>query len=614
VQESAETLLSLINDLLDFSKIEAGKLDLDPMEFQLRDLMDSTLNTLALRAHQKELELAGQVKPEVPDFLVGDPLRLRQVLVNLIGNAIKFTDHGEVVVLVEQESASDDGVVLHFAVSDTGLGIPRDKQQAIFEAFAQADGSTTRRYGGTGLGLSISQQLVKMMGGTMWVESEPSRGSTFHFSIQFGQPQAVPVTEEPLPLDRLRDLPVLVVDDNRTNRRILHDVVANWGMRPVLAEQGLEAIALLQQAAANGQPFPVVLLDYMMPGLDGAAVALQIRSNPALANPAVIMLSSATAGGAAARCRELGLSAYLTKPVKQAEVLRAVLAAVGGLPHSDTTAVAADPARRAVACRRLRLLLAEDNVVNQKLAVRLLERHGHQVVVAVNGHQAVEFLERENVDAVLMDVQMPELDGLEATALIRERERARGGHLPIIAMTAHAMAGDRERCLAAGMDGYVPKPLEITKLLQVLQELAGTPAAGGRSASDAAEMTGASDPAGAPFDRAAALAQMGGDEGLFQEVVLVFQQEAPAMLEEIRAAASQGDAVHLERAAHKLKGAVGFLQARPVQQLLQQLEQAGATRQVSGVNQLTAELVREIQRLEAVLGVAPTKETAPCKS
>ena len=480
VKLSADYLLAVINDILDFSKIEAGKLDLDPVEFNLRDHLDETIATMALRAHTKGLELACHVLGDVPDALVGDPGRLRQVIVNLIGNAVKFTAAGEVVMRVGLQEApgtqeagrglQDEqpaSCVLRFSVRDTGIGIPADKLDLLFKAFSQVDASTTRKYGGTGLGLAITSQLVRMMEGRAWVESAEGQGSTFHFTARFGLAPHPAPRAAPVDMARLQGLPVLVVDDNSTNRRILHELLAGWGTRPAVVESGQAALEAMRQAADAGHPYSVVLLDHMMPEMDGLMLAERIQADPRLTGAMLMMLSSADRPETAARCRERGVASYLTKPVKRAELLSALMRAVGAAARP-----AAAP-RRFVPCgHSLRLLLAEDNAVNQKLAVRLLEKRGHSVKVVGNGKEAVAALEAEAFDVVLMDVQMPEMDGLEATAAIRAREKASGERVPIVALTAHAMKGDREQCMAVGMDGYVSKPLQPGELFDTIERLA----------------------------------------------------------------------------------------------------------------------------------------------
>jgi signal transduction histidine kinase/DNA-binding response OmpR family regulator len=479
VKTSADHLLAVINDILDFSKIEAGKLTLEHLEFDLRDNLEDTLATLALRAHKKGVELACRVPPTTPDALVGDPGRLRQILVNLVSNALKFTERGEVVVEVAPDGQVDGEVCLHFRVADTGIGIAAEKQPLLFKAFSQVDDSTTRKYGGTGLGLAISACLVEMMGGRIWVESEAGKGSTFHFTAQFGRADGVAKRAvHHGPMD-LRDLPVLVVDDNATNRRILHEMLSSWHMKPTVVESGPAALAALERARNAGTPFPLVLLDMAMPDMDGFMLAERIKQNPELVGATLMMLSSADRHNDSARCRELGVSAYLSKPVRHSDLLntiRTVLAA----PHPAT-----EPARRPIpppfekSPRSLRLLLAEDHIINQHLAVRLLERRGHTVVVVSNGREALAALDGQRFDAVLMDVEMPEMDGYEATAAIRANERTTGRHIPILAMTAHAMKGAREQCLGAGMDDYVSKPLHPRTLFEAIEGLvpADTPAA-----------------------------------------------------------------------------------------------------------------------------------------
>jgi len=470
-KSSADSLLILINDILDFSKIEAGKLDIETIDFLLRDTLDDALKTLGLRAQEKGLELACQVLPTVPDGLQGDPARIRQILINLIGNALKFTAEGEVVVHVDIEQELEDEVELHFAVKDTGIGIPPEKQRTIFEAFTQADNSMTRRYGGTGLGLSISSRLVNMMGGRIWVESEMNRGSTFHFTLRFQMQKFSSRRYQPIGAEMLRDLPVLIVDDNATNLRVFQEMVIRWQMRPALAKGGPEALGLLESAKAQGTPFALILLDAQMPDMDGFSVAKEIKQNPEFAGSVVIMLTSAGVRGDAVRCRELGIDAYLTKPIKRSDLLQAIREVFGSKAASDKNAALVTVHSLRQNRARLRILVVDDNRVNQVLAIRLLEKRGHELTVAGNGRAALDALEKHIPDCILMDVEMPEMDGLQATAVIRERERTSGTHVPIIAMTAHAMAGDKQRFLDAGMDAYVSKPLLVEDLVSVIEEV-----------------------------------------------------------------------------------------------------------------------------------------------
>jgi signal transduction histidine kinase/CheY-like chemotaxis protein len=466
VKSSADSLLTVINDILDFSKIEAGKLELESLEFNLRDSMMPTIKTLALRAHQKGLELTCDIRPEVPEVAVADPSRLRQIIVNLIGNAIKFTQRGEVGLKVALESSTQDQVRLHFVVQDTGIGVTPQKQKLIFDAFSQADGSTARKFGGTGLGLTISKRLVEMMGGRIWAESVEGKGSAFHFTASLG----VGKVAEPPPATAtitLTGLGVLVVDDNTTNRRILQEMLSNWGMKPTLADCGATALECVKQAK---HPFALILTDFHMPDMDGFTLVEQLRQGPSPAVEAkIIMLTSAGQRGDAARCRELGVAAYLSKPVGQSELFDCIVRVLDTSSSGAESAALITPHTSQEGKRKLHVLLAEDNAVNQKLVVRLLEKRGHRVTVTTNGREALAALEQDNFDVVLMDVQMPEMDGFEATAAIRVREQSIGRHLPIIAMTAHAMRGDQERCLAAGMDGYISKPIRVQELIALLE-------------------------------------------------------------------------------------------------------------------------------------------------
>ena len=469
VKQSAEALLSLINDILDFSKIEAGKLDLDCISFDLQTCLGNSLKALAARAHHKDLELACRIHPAVPAWVKGDPGRLRQVIVNLVGNAIKFTEEGEVVVDVQVESESSEEIYLHISVRDTGIGIPLEKQKAVFEAFTQADASTTRKYGGTGLGLAISSQLVEMMGGQIRMQSQQGRGSTFHFTARFGMPDAQEAELVHLRRD-LHGLHVLVVDDNATNRFILQELVSKWRMQPVMAESGTQALVALDRAFQSKRPFDLVLLDVHMPGMDGFELAAYIQQNPEWRQMVLVMLCSASHRGDAKRCRQLGVSAYLPKPITQSDLLDAIMTALGQreCPREKVRLITRHTLGED---RHLNILLAEDNLVNQRLAVKLLEKRGHRVRVANNGLEALKALEQDKFNIVLMDVQMPEMGGFEATAAIREREKTSGGHIPIVAMTAHAMKGDREKCLAAGMNEYLSKPIRTQQLYEVLERV-----------------------------------------------------------------------------------------------------------------------------------------------
>ncbi|HYT73615.1 MAG TPA: response regulator, partial [Vicinamibacterales bacterium] len=466
---SADGLLTIINDILDFSKIEAGQIDIDAVEFDLRQSIGGTVKTFATRAHAKGLELVCEIGEDVPDRLIGDAHRVTQVVVNLMGNAVKFTHTGEVsvrVALANPPSCGEHPAVIHFSVQDSGIGIPLAEHERIFDAFKQADGSTTRRYGGTGLGLSISSRLIARLGGRLWLESEEGRGSTFHFTLPFG----VAAAQDPAPgvsLAGVRDLSILVVDDNETNRRVLEGMLRRFQMHPALAESGEAALAALHAAREAGRPFPVVLLDVHMPGMDGFAVAEQIRQRPDLAGATILMLTSQDRVGDLARRRELGIAAYLVKPLTSRELLTAIRSTV----EAAAAPIAAPPVATLVVPQEpepLRVLLAEDNPVNQALAAALVRRDGHTVAIVDNGRAAVEAAAGGAFDAILMDVQMPEMSGFEATAAIRRSETTTGKRTWIIAMTAHAMQGDRDRCIASGMDDYIAKPISAREVRRAL--------------------------------------------------------------------------------------------------------------------------------------------------
>jgi PAS domain S-box-containing protein len=606
VKGSAGSLLGLIDDILDFSKVEARKEQLDRVEFLLRDTIEETLKSLALRAQQKEIELASHFPQEVPDILIGDPDRLRRIVVNLVGNAIKFTDRGEVVLHVKLESRAQDEALLHFSVTDTGIGIPAEQQQRIFEAFAQADASTTRKYGGTGLGLAISAQLCELMGGLMWVESEVGRGSTFHFTARFALPQRMGdnAIEFAAPV-KLRDLPVLVVDDNRTNRQILEEMIGNWRMKPVVAENGREALELLKRACTDGNPFRLVLLDAHMPELDGFEVAARIKQDPRLRAAAVILLTSAGLSADATRAKTVGAAAAVTKPVKQSELWDAIVNALH-LPVNRPARAKAAVQRGRMARQKLRVLVAEDNPVNQDLAMHLLQRRGHSVILAENGRQALAAVERHKFDLVLMDVQMPEMGGLEATAMIREKEKTTGSHVPIIAMTAHAMQGDRQRCLDAGMDGYLSKPLDPKTFLRTVEESVVSSS----SRKSAAEKEPASGGAQG-LDAKALLTRFSGNKKLLRTIVGTFREDCPKMMARIRTALSAHDAAALADGSHALKGSVGNFGYSPALETAREMEKNARQGKLEGAWELYATLEDEIASLLPALQAIGDKKEKP---
>jgi signal transduction histidine kinase/DNA-binding response OmpR family regulator len=469
---SADSLLSVINDILDYSKIEAGKLEVDNIDFNLRDELTGPIKAMGVSAQQKGLELICDIAPDIPNEVEGDPGRLRQIIVNLLGNAIKFTEKGEVLFSVRMDSRADDEVQIHFTVADTGIGIPLRKQTAIFEAFTQADGSMTRTHGGTGLGLTISARLAESMRGRIWVESKPGQGSCFHFTAVFSLPRVPARTMAPADPMILRNMRVLVVDDNATNRQILVEIFGNWQANPTAVETGAKAISTLREGQQLGISYPLILIDAHMPGMDGFAVIEEIRRNPRWSSATIMMLSSGGQMGDARRCRELGVSAYLTKPVQRPELLEATLTSLAKGPIAQSISVSTAGHSLIEATNHLTILLVEDNAVNRTLAVRLLEKRGHSVTVALNGKEALAALDKQAFDLIFMDVQMPEMDGLEATRAIRENEKSSGTHVPIIAMTAHAMAGDEDRFRRAGMDEYLSKPVKTEELTELLKRYA----------------------------------------------------------------------------------------------------------------------------------------------
>ena len=595
VKSSAESLLAIVNDVLDFSRIEARRLEFEHAEFDLRDAVGDAAKLLALRAGEKGLELACHVAADAPDKVLGDAGRLRQVLLNVLGNAVKFTDAGEVVLHVDVESVSPARVTLRFAVTDTGIGIPADKQREIFQAFTQADSSTTRRFGGTGLGLAIALRLVELMGGQMRVESEVGRGSTFWFNATFDRPQTAvrgPGLDKSRELDGLR---VLVVDDNATNRRILEEMLASWHMNPTTAEDAGRAMAALRAAAAAGTPFDVIITDRQMPGVDGYMLVRRVRRERRCSRIPIVMLTSVGRGDEIAR-RGVSVNAFLTKPVKHSDLLDALVTLFRVSTRRPNAAHPAAPVLRPH--RRLNILVAEDNLVNRKLVTKLLEKRGHAVEAVKNGRAAVEMIVSAapaTFDVVLMDLQMPEMSGFEATQAIREHERG-DRHLPIVALTAHAMAGDRERCLAAGMDGYLSKPIDVDDLIATVERFghdgAVQPAAAGRPAPSVL------------FDEASALAYAGGDRRLLKQVVGLFQADASRLLRRMDRALRQRDGEALRMAAHAFKGAVATLGSSSGRDAAAALELSGQSGNFEEAERRYRDLRELVRRLDEAFGAA----------
>ena len=608
-QSSADGLLRILNDILDVSKIEAGKLELESHPFGIRETIDQAMATLVPQVQAKGLELTRWIAPDVPDTLMGDKGRLSQVVLNLVGNAVKFTDEGEIAVRVELESQAQETVCLHITVRDTGIGIAPEVQQQIFAAFTQADSSTTRQYGGTGLGLTICKHFAAAMGGSMRVESQLGQGSTFHFLAHFGRHPGDIIQSLPRRID-LEDLPILVVDDNATNRRILEELLVHWRMKPTVVDSGAAALAAIKQAGIANQPFPLVLLDAMMPEMDGFAVAQQIQQDPELVGTAIMMLSSADLQGDSERCRALGIAVYLRKPVKETELFDSMLRVLG--VARTTPADFSIPSQPAMPppSRRLRVLLADDTPVNQRLAVTLLEDRGHTVAVANDGQEALDILSGGKFDLILMDVQMPRMDGFQATAAIRAQEEGTGRHLPILAMTAHAMKGDRERCLAAGMDGYIAKPIQADEFLATVE--------GRDSMAYALERIGGQQPQPSQrdetiFNLSEALARVRGKRPLLRQMVDLVLADFPQLLTQIRTAVATHDCEMLERAAHRLKGCAANLSGPRVVHVALRLEKMGHQGDLSEAQAACGELADEVIRLERALK-AFNEEDAVCKS
>jgi PAS domain S-box-containing protein len=595
LKSSTDALLTLVNDILDFSKVEARRITLDAIEFKLPESLGDTLKSLAFRASHKGLELACSLPPLVPEYLIGDPGRLRQIILNLAGNAIKFTEKGEVVVQVEVDSQSDDHVTLHFMVRDTGIGIPPEKQQIIFGAFEQADASSTRRYGGTGLGLAITSHLVKLMGGRIWVESSCGQGSTFHFTGRFGLGRS-PGVAHWAEFARLRNLPALVVDDNSTNRHILVEVLRRWKMIPTEADGGQRALDLLEQSKRARNPYALILLDMQMPDVDGFAVAECVKRDPELAGAVILMLTSGGRPGDADCCRQLGIAAYLMKPVKQSELLAAILLAFGG-----PSGVPSHPlvTRHSLREERgmLRILLAEDNPVNQTLVMRLLEKRGHMVEVVANGREVLEALERASTsrfDLILMDMLMPEMNGEECVARIRAKENGSGLRIPIIALTAHAMKGDRERFLALGVDSYLPKPIRAQQLLETIEGLHPVPSASGPSQPPDNHRENV-------LDRQQVLARFEGDKKLLGNLISAFFNDCPKLVAAVRDAAVRKDGMEFQRVTQVLKNNLALFSAGAACEAADLAELAGRAPSLEHAGEALAHLEEELERLRPAL-------------
>lgn len=600
VKLSADSLLSVINDILDFSKIEAGKVELEEIRYDLRETLELTLKTLALRADEKGLELLCDLNANIPEAVLGDAGRLRQIITNLIGNALKFTSQGEVALHVAQEESPAGESLLHFIVSDTGIGIAPDKLETIFQSFSQADTSTTREYGGTGLGLTISRRLVELMSGRIWIESELGKGSQFHVTVPCKA--AEPIARAP-EIDAayrvLFGVKAMIIDDNKTNRRILEGMLRTWGMVPTAVADGPSALDHMTAATEIGQHYKLILTDMHMPKMDGFGVVSLIQQNRAFPPAAIMMLSSGGHRGDAAKCQELGIAAYLLKPVRQNELREAIARALGGhAVHRSPTMITQTALRTdQTLYQPLNLLLAEDNAVNQKLAVRLLEKRGHTVTVVENGREALEMTGRRTFDLVLMDVTMPEMDGITATTRIREREQTTGIYQPIVAMTALVMQGDRDRCLAARMDGYLSKPLRPAELDEILDIYSRTKPVADAPAAPVAEVPAEAPEVVEAVNAAELLERIDHDVDFIAELADIFRQEYPRQIEAVQSSIEESDPEALKRHAHALKGALGNLSAVHAASIAAAMERIGGAGTVDEAQTKLAELKAELPRV-----------------
>jgi two-component system, sensor histidine kinase and response regulator len=595
VQESAESLLSLINNILDFSKIEAGKLDIESVEFGLRDSVAGILRSLAVSAHKRGLEIVLRVDPDVPDRVIGDPMRLRQVLVNLVGNAIKFTEQGDVVVRITAESRDEKSVLLHVAVSDTGIGIPAEKRDAVFLPFEQVDGSRARKYGGTGLGLAICCKLVEIIGGRIWFDDNPQGGTTFHATGCFGIAAGLTTADTGPPRVDLCGTKVLVVDDNASSRAALEECLLAWGMQPTLVSDARSAIRLIEQMPPGEKPYAVALVDAHMPGFDGFALVQRLKREAAShVKSFVMLLGSVNRAAEGVRCDQVGAAAYLVKPIDHSELFDTLLALLCTEESAAAVVIPEITAEPHYRVTGLKILLAEDSPFNQKLAVGVLGKRGHHVVVANTGHEAVALAAGQHFDLIFMDIQMPEMDGLEATRRIRLRDPERGRRVPIIAMTAQAMKGMRERCLSVGMDDYLVKPVRAREIYDKIETLFAS--RGAPRSVPSQDSAGAAH--GNAIDWEVAMTAVAGDRQLLQEVVEAFLQECPELLEQTRAAVATADAALLRRAAHTIKGILRTLGLETPGALAAQLEEMGRSSDLSTAPSVLARLE---SRLEEIL-------------
>ena len=617
VQTCGNSLLELINDILDFSKVEAGKLEMETIDFDLRNTVEDTGDIVAAKVCDKGLEFSCFVDPETPSLLRGDPGRLRQVLINLASNAVKFTESGEVAISVALESETPEQATVRFSVRDTGIGIPADRKDRLFKSFSQIDASTTRKYGGTGLGLAISKKFAEMMGGQIGVDSEPGAGSTFWFTAVLDK-QPADFRKPNAELADIKNIRVLVVDDNETNRKILHAYLTAWGCRPSQATSADEAVKAMKKAVCEGDPFKLAMLDNIMPGVNGEALAKQIKADPDIRNTVLMMLTSSAQRGDARRMREAGFAAYLVKPIKQSQLLDGLRMVAAGPQNAGQITPDAIVTRHSIAEHRkhlARILLVEDNIMNQKVALRILEANlGHRADAVANGAEAVEALTRQDYDLVLMDCQMPEMNGYQATGVIRDASsQVRNHNVPIIAMTANAMKGDREECLLAGMDDYVSKPINPRELADAIER--NLPEAWEHSQPH----TTAPPPENVPdqtkpprpYNREDIMERLDGDEETFRELIEIFLVEGAEILAKIQRGVAKGDPQAIANAAHSMKGSLGILAADKALELVKSIETLGRSGNLQGIQETTAQLAMESQKLMSALKLELQDATSP---
>ncbi|MCL4692596.1 MAG: response regulator [Candidatus Hydrogenedentes bacterium] len=602
ILESSNALLAIINDILDFSKVEAGRLELEVIDFDLRIAIEEVLDLLAVRAQEKGLEIASLVEPGVPSRVKGDPGRLRQILINLVSNAIKFTEHGEVIIHATLDQESEHLSTIRFAVTDTGIGIPKDRMDRLFKSFSQVDSSTTRRYGGTGLGLAISMQLANLMGGEIGVESEEGKGSTFWFTCRLEHQRGAD-TEEEFPLEPIEGQRILVVDDNQTNRAVLSQQLNRWGCHCEVVADGRSALDAIRVRASAGTPFDLVLIDSLMPEMDGQQLASAIRADAVLGDPVLVMITSSARRGEASRFHELGFVAYLTKPVKRSQLYDCLRAALGTRRHGESEKPQRLITRHSVVERKKytkRILVAEDNPINQKVALRVIEKLGYRADAVANGMEAVSAVKRLPYDLILMDGQMPEMDGIEATRIIRQGESGAKRRIPIVALTAHAMQGDRDRYIAAGMDDYLAKPLQPRELAEMIERYVGD----GTTVPEIPKERPGKGSRKPVFNRRALLARLDNDTELFDELVQVFLADCDAQFGRMRSALSQRDATSLSRLAHTLKGSALNVEAGDIADSARTLEASAAKQDWELVDAALKDVELALQKFKSVIVVS----------